>query len=290
LWFFHRCAFVQTDRCVCARSSVNGYASSIARVVDSLSRRSRQYGVLSRVSKCLLLVSIEETFDSSLVMQSGVVRRFRAVGALGGTCETIQRRDNAKRIGNAEKGQRNVRTFKLMLDESHRVVLFTSTHCLDARAEAGNGQNDDVANFLGGLHAGEILPGDVALACAHIEVFGIVEVCENSIGPYRRAGELDYALVVLGEGAGLLTVERFLGDVRDDIDEHGVARLGLDSPLAELDAARVPLSPVWTVRICLNSNDHAVGVGRHIAGDPIRRALQRGSVNVRVNSSSCEQD
>ena len=87
--------------------------------------------------------------------------------------------------------------FKLMLHKSHRVVIFTGAHLLDARAKARNGQDDDIANLLGCLHSSEVFPGDVALACGHVEIFGVIEEAEDGIGPQRGSGELDDALGVL---------------------------------------------------------------------------------------------
>src|SRR4051794_26187197 len=90
-------------------------------------------------------------------------------------------------------------TFKVVLNKSHGVVIFASAHGLDPRAEAGDGENDDIADLLGRLHTCKVLPGDVTLGGAHIEVVGIVEECENGVGPDGRTRELDDALGILAE-------------------------------------------------------------------------------------------
>lgn len=167
-----------------------------------------------------------------------------------------------------------------MLDKGHGIVVLASAHGLDARAEAGNGQHNDIADLLGGLHAGKVLPGDVALAGAHVKVVGVVEEAKDGVCPAGGAGELDDALVVLVEVALGLALERLVGDVGDDVDQNGVAGLGLHGPLAELDAARVPVGPVWAVRVGLDANDHAVGVCGDVGGDPVGGALQGRGVNV----------
>lgn len=177
-------------------------------------------------------------------------------------------------------------TLELMLHESHWVILLASAHGLDARAETRDGQDDNIADLLGCLHAGEVFPGDVPLAGAHIKVVWIVEIRENGVGPDGWASELDYAFVVLAKSARLLAVEGLLGDVCDDVDKYRMAWLGLDGPLAELDAARVPLSPVWPVWISLDANDHAVGICRHILGNPVGCTLQGRCINVRVDAAS----
>lgn len=151
-------------------------------------------------------------------------------------------------------------TFESVLDECHRVVVLAGAHGLDTRAKARDWQHDDIANLLGCLHAGEVLPRDVALAGFHVEKVGVVEEAKDGIGPARGTGELDYALVVLGELALSLALECLVGDVRYNVDEDGVTGLGLHGPLTELDAARVPLCPIWAVRVGLNANDHAVAV------------------------------
>lgn len=167
-----------------------------------------------------------------------------------------------------------------MLDESHLVVFLTSAHGLNTRAEAGDGQNNNVADLLRRLHAGEVLPCDVALAGAHVEVVRVVEVVENAVGPDRGASKLDYTLVVLAELACLLAAQCLLCNICNHVNEDGVARLRLNCPLAELNAAGVPLSPVWTIWVGFDTNNHAVGAGWHILGYPIGCALQRRRVNV----------
>lgn len=167
-----------------------------------------------------------------------------------------------------------------MLDKRHWVVFFAGTHCLDTGAEARNGQNNDIADLLGSLHASEVFPGDVALARAHIEELGVVEVAEDGVGPDSRAGELNDALGVVTELASLLAVQSLLRDVGDNVDENRVTGLRLDGPLAELDAAGVPVSPVWAVRVSLNANDHAVRAGSHVLRDPVGGALEGGGVDV----------
>ena len=155
-------------------------------------------------------------------------------------------------------------TFESVLDKRHWIVVLSSAHGLDARAETGDGQHDDIANLLGRLHASKVLPGDVALAGAHVEVVRVVEKVEDGICPARRAGEFDDAPVVLCELALGLALEGLVGYVGDDVDKNGVAGLCLHGPLAELDAAGVPLGPVWAVWVSLDANNHAVGVGGNI--------------------------
>ena len=145
-----------------------------------------------------------------------------------------------------------------MLHKSHRVIFLASAHCLDARAEARNGQDDNIANLLRLLHAREVGKSDVATAGAHVEIGRIVEEGENAIGPQPGPSELDYAFVVLGELALSLALQGLLGDVGDHVNEDGVSGLRLDGPLAELDATRVPVSPIRAIRISLDANDHAV--------------------------------
>ena len=129
------------------------------------------------------------------------------------------------------------RTLEVVFHKGHRVVVFAGAHLSHAGREAGDWQNDNIADLLSGLHAGELLPGDVALAVGHVEVLRVVEVAEDEVGPERRASELDDVLVVVGQLACALADERLLGDVGDNVTQHGVAGLGLDGPLAELDAA-----------------------------------------------------
>lgn len=165
-------------------------------------------------------------------------------------------------------------TFKIVLHKSHWVIWLACTHCLYSWAEAGDGQNNDIANLFRRLHAGEVFPGDVALAGAHVKVVGVVEEGKDAVGPHGWACKLNDAAVVLGKGTGLLALQRLLCDICYDVDENRVAGLRLDGPLAELDAARVPFSPVCSVGVGLDANDHAVGVGRDVVGDPVCGALQ----------------
>lgn len=156
------------------------------------------------------------------------------------------------------RAREGVRTLKVVLHKCHLVVVFASAHGLDARTEACNRQDNDVADLLWCLHACEVLPCDVSLASAHVEVIGIVKVGKNGVRPDRRASELNYALVVLVEFAQLLALQRLLCNVRYNVDEYWVTGLRLDGPLAELNAARVPGRPVGAIWIGLDANDHAV--------------------------------
>lgn len=135
-----------------------------------------------------------------------------------------------------------------------------------------------------------MFPGDVAFAGAHVEISRVVEEREDAVGPESGPSEFNDAFVILGEAVLGLALQSFLGDIRNHVHKDGVARLGLDSPLAELNTARVPVGPVRAVRVGFNSNHHAIGTGWHIGRYPIHRRLQRSSVNVRVNTASGEQD
>ena len=177
-----------------------------------------------------------------------------------------------------------------MLHIGHWVVVLASTHGLNAGAEACDGQDNDITNFLGRLHAGKVFPCNVTLACAHIEVVGVVEVVEDGIGPDSGPGKLDDAFVVFAELARVLAVKCLLGDVCNNINKHGMARLRLNSPLAELDAAGVPLGPVRAIWISLDADDHSVGVRGYVRGYPIRRRLQCRSVDIRVDAATGKED
>ncbi len=181
-------------------------------------------------------------------------------------------------------------TFEVVLDKSHWVIVFASTHCLDSRAETSDRQDNDIANLLGCFHAGKVLPGNVAVAGAHIEVIWVVEVGENSVCPDGWASEFNDTLVVLAKKTSLLALQSFLRDGSYNVNEDRVTGLGLNCPLAKLNATRVPISPIWTIGISLNANHHAVRIGRHIRGDPISSALQRNRVNVRVDTAASKQN
>lgn len=182
-------------------------------------------------------------------------------------------------------------TFKLMFDIGHWIVVVASAHLTNTRAETCNGQNNDIANLFGLSDACKMFPGDVALAGRHVKVVRVVEKGENGIGPDGRAGEFDNR--VNGgfcQLAGFLATQSFVGDGSDQIAQDGMARLGLNGPLAELNAARVPVVPVRTVGVGFYANDHAVAGARDVGGHPFGGALQGASVNVRVDSSSCQQN
>ena len=99
----------------------------------------------------------------------------------------------------ARQRKKKLHTFKVVLHIGHWVVILASTHGLNAGAEACDGQDNDITNFLGRLHAGKVFPCNVTLACAHIEVVGVVEVVEDGIGPDSGPGKLDDAFVVFAE-------------------------------------------------------------------------------------------
>jgi len=185
------------------------------------------------------------------------------------------------------------RTFELVLHKRHRAVDILGAHLLHAGAEASDGQDDDVADLLVLLDAGKVHGGDVPRdALLVLEVLGVVEVAEDGVRPDGGARKLDDALVHLGlgEDAGLLHAQRVLGDGRDDIAQHGVAGLGLDGPLAELDAARVPLVPVGPVGVCLDADDEADGGPVEVRGQPVDGGLERDGVDVAVDAAAGEQD
>lgn len=181
-------------------------------------------------------------------------------------------------------------TFKLMLHESHRIVLFASVHRFNARAEAGDWKNNDVADLLWLLHSGEMGVGDVALAGAHVEIGWVVEEGEDAVGPKTGAGELNDAFVVLCEFALCLALQSFLGNIGNHIDEDGMAGLRLDGPLAELNATGVPVGPVRAIRISLDADDHAVRIAGHIVRNPISGTLQRVRVDVGVDATPRKED
>ena len=183
-----------------------------------------------------------------------------------------------------------LRTFEFVLHERHWVVIFASVHLLDARTETRDRQDDDIANLLRGLHACEVLPSDIALASAHVEEIGGVKEIEDNVGPKPRACELNDTLVVLAEFVVRFALESFLSDVCYDVYENRVARFRLNCPLAELNSARVPFSPVWAVWISLDTNNHAIRVAGNIVGNPICSALQCRRVNIRVNAATSEQN
>jgi hypothetical protein len=182
------------------------------------------------------------------------------------------------------------RTFEFVLHKRHWIVVFASIHLLDARTETRNGQDDDVADLSRGLHACEVLPSDVALASGHVKKVGVVEEIEDNIGPNPRACELNNTLVVFAEFVVCFALESFLRDIGYDVYEDGVTWFGLNCPLAELNSARVPFSPVWAVWISLDTNNHAIRVAGNIVGDPICSALQCRRVNIRVNAATSEQN
>ena len=181
-----------------------------------------------------------------------------------------------------------------MFHKRHRIVVFARAHSLDAGTERGNGQDDDIAHPLRRLDAGEVLPGDVALAGRHIEVVLVVEVIEDGIGPDSRPGELHDRLL-LGRGVGAerafaLHLQRVLGDLGDDLAQHGMPRFGLDGPLAELDAARVPVVPVRSIGVGFDADDEAVRGARHLGRHPVHGGFERRRVDVRVDAAAGEQD
>jgi hypothetical protein len=63
-----------------------------------------------------------------------------------------------------------------------------------------------------------------------------------------------------------------------------------DSPLAKLNAARVPIMPVGTVWIGLNANDKAHLGSVKFVGQPGRGWLESKSVDIAVNSTPGEQN
>src|SRR5690606_27693795 len=88
----------------------------------------------------------------------------------------------------------------------------------------------------------------------------------------------------------LLSFQGLHRDVCNDFSEHRMAWLRLNSPLAELDAARIPLGPIWPVWIRLNSNDEANRAGLELRGDPFGCWLQGLSIDVCVDSTASEED
>jgi hypothetical protein len=187
-------------------------------------------------------------------------------------------------------GWLKLRTFEFMLHKRHWVVVFASIHLLDAGTETRDGQDNDIANLLRGLHACEVLPSDIALASAHVKEIGIVKEIEDNVGPKPRASKLDNTLVVLAEFAVCFALESFLRDVCYDVYEDRVTRFRLNCPLAELNSARIPFGPVWAVWISLDTNNHAIGVAGNIVRNPICSALQCRRVYVRVNAATSEQN
>ena len=105
-----------------------------------LSYRSRQCVAQPRVSRFLLLVSIEETCDSEIRWCSET----SGMSVPCSRCRECRTRatSTCRENGNSEKeaklGRRSVLTLKLVLDKGHWVIVFAGAHGLDARAEAGN--------------------------------------------------------------------------------------------------------------------------------------------------------
>lgn len=178
-----------------------------------------------------------------------------------------------------------------MLNKRHRIIIVLGTHLLDTRREAGNGQNDNIANTLARLHAGKVVIVDAALAGIEVKEAGVVEVVHDGVGPDGRASQIhDTGAAEGSELAVVLHFERSIGDAGDDITQHGVTRLALDGPLAELDAAAVPVSPVGAVGVGLNTNDETNRLLRDRGGDPSVGTLDSIGVNVGVDAAAGKEN
>ena len=182
-----------------------------------------------------------------------------------------------------------------MLHKRHRVIRLLGIHLLHPRTETRNGQHHHIAHLLRRLDPREHLPRHVLPLLAVdlvLEVDRVVQVVEDGVRPDRGAGELHDALVQL------LRVQRTLflhpqgvfGDFGYDLAQHGVARFGLDGPLAELDPTGIPVLPVCPVRVGFDADDQSDRGPWYLIGHPIRRRFQRGRVNVAVDPPTGEQD
>ena len=69
-----------------------------------------------------------------------------------------------------------------------------------------------------------------------------------------------------------------------------MAGLALDRPLAKLDAAAVPISPVGTVGVGFDANDEANCRARNVGGEPVEGALERVCVDIRVDATARVED
>lgn len=178
-----------------------------------------------------------------------------------------------------------------MLHKRHRVVILSGTHLAHTRTEARDGQDDDIADLLGQGHAGEISPGDVPIASGHVKVPLVVHVVEDDIGPHSGPGELNDVLVLeRPQQASLLLLQGQERDVGYDLAQDRVAGFGLDGPLAELDAARVPLRPVGPVRISLDAHDQAHGLLGDARREPVNGRPDGEGVDVGVDAAPSQQD
>lgn len=177
-----------------------------------------------------------------------------------------------------------------MLDKRHGIVRFLGAHLLHPWAEARDGEDDDIAHLLGGLDAGESLPRDVLPI--HLVIRRVVQITEHGVGPDGRAGEFHDGLIELlfFQDPKLLHSKGVFGDGGDDVAENRMAGFGLNGPLAELNPARIPVTPVHSVGVGFNANNETDRGARDLGGKPVRRGLQCRGVNIRVDASTCEQD
>ena len=183
-------------------------------------------------------------------------------------------------------------TFKLVLHKRHLIFRVLGPHLLHPRTEARNGKNDDIANLAGAFDPGKVLPRDVLPALPDSKVLGVVEKVEDGIRPHGRARKLHDTLVELRavEMSQLFHPQRLFGDGRNDVAKHGVTRLGLDSPLAKLYPARVPVLPVRSIRIGFNANDEADCFPGKLRRDPFGGGFECGGVDVGVNAAAGKED
>lgn len=175
-----------------------------------------------------------------------------------------------------------------MLDKRHRIIVFSTPHRLHPRAKTRNRQHHHITDLLRALHSRKIAPGDIPDA---IKEFLIIEEIKHRVRPHRRPRKLHHLVVADVQRTHLLPPQRLLRDARDDAAQHGVSRLGLDGPLAQLDAPAVPLRPVLAVGgVDFDPDDESDRLVRHGLRDPVERRAQRMRVDVGVDAAPREED
>lgn len=183
-------------------------------------------------------------------------------------------------------------TFKLMLHKRHFIFRLLRPHLLHPGTEARDRKDNYISNLPGAFDAGEMLPRDILSVLPHNKVFWVIEKVEDRVRPHCRPRKLDDTLVELrGIQVSLLFhPQSFLGDGSDDVAKHRVTWLGLNSPLAELNSAGVPVLPIRSVRIGFDANDETDCFPRNLLRDPFGGRFQCGGVNVGVDATAGEED
>src|SRR5579862_8354811 len=69
-----------------------------------------------------------------------------------------------------------------------------------------------------------------------------------------------------------------------------MAWLGLNRPLAKLNATRIPLMPVIPIRVSLNTDDETNAREWNSLRNPVDGRLQGSGIDVRINTPSCKQN